>query len=459
MASVSARVRSTWLVAAWVGLWSGACAGSNAFSCERDDQCVEAGAAGYCELDGYCSFDDDTCDSGRRFGQHAIAGVANSCVPVDGTSGGGPPGSSGPATDPTTDADATTLEPPGSTSEPVASTDDGSTTTGSACTATRLGLTIPAGTVDGPLTDFPVLVRVTAPELAALAGDPSPLAFTSTDEPSPLAFELERLDDTGELLAWVRLPTVAVDAETRFDLWLDRQDLATGPDAAGVWDDDYVGVWHLSVDDGSVVDATGQQPPGVPSNGVTAIDTALGGGAAFDGSAGIITIDHTFAGALTSFTTQLWVAFEVTGTNVPLYRRLNGTSLYPRLYVTSGGTLALQAAVGGVTNFLGAPARMLEGAPHHVAVSFDAPTSQARIYVDGELAGMSEFGPGDLDGGSNALELGSDANLDSWLLGTLDELRVSEVVRSDEWIRANFATQSDPGAFTSVGAPETVPCP
>ena len=432
------------------GLAAGSCGGSDVFACVSDAQCVEGGAAGYCEVDGYCSFDDDTCDSGRRYGEHALSGTANTCVPV------GSPTTSVGSTGPGPTTGETTTQPPGDTTGlPVGTTDGGST--GPACTATRVRLTIAAGTVEETLTDFPVLVRASAPGLGA--DDASALAFTLADDPTSLPFEVERLDDSGGLLAWVRLPSVVVDGDTAFDLWVDRPDLVTGPDPAAVWDGDYLGVWHLSLADGTAVDATGQQPAGTPSDGVTPIETALGGGAAFDGVSGVITIDQSFAGSLSSFSTQIWVTFEGADVTIPFYRRLNGTSLYPRLFVNPGGSLAWQASIGGVTSFLGTPGDGLAGAPHHVAVSYDAEGGQARMYVDGEFASASQFGPGDLDGGMSSLELGSDANLDGLLLGTLDEFRVSGVVRSDAWIRASFATQSDPGSFAVAAAPETVVCP
>jgi hypothetical protein len=51
-----------------------------AFSCAEDDQCNLDGIAGTCESDGSCSFPDASCDSGRRYGQHASIALAGACV-------------------------------------------------------------------------------------------------------------------------------------------------------------------------------------------------------------------------------------------------------------------------------------------------------------------------------------------------------------------------------------------
>jgi hypothetical protein len=52
------------------------------FTCVDATQCSHDGVAGTCEDDGYCSFPDGECASGRRYGDHAAAGVAGACVPA-----------------------------------------------------------------------------------------------------------------------------------------------------------------------------------------------------------------------------------------------------------------------------------------------------------------------------------------------------------------------------------------
>ncbi|MCA9707361.1 MAG: hypothetical protein KDK70_16020 [Myxococcales bacterium] len=97
-----------------------ACSGSELFACAQSDQCVLDGQLGTCEPDGYCSFPDEACDSGRRYGDLAPAGLASTCVPVDpgSTSTTAPAESTAPP--PTTSgAPSTSLPPPdGSTSTP-----------------------------------------------------------------------------------------------------------------------------------------------------------------------------------------------------------------------------------------------------------------------------------------------------------------------------------------------------
>jgi len=76
--------------------------GADPFVCSSNGQCLEGGAQGICQPSGVCSFDDDDCESGQRFGEHAGA-LANMCVPPD------LGGSTGTPNDDTTSAAGTTV--------------------------------------------------------------------------------------------------------------------------------------------------------------------------------------------------------------------------------------------------------------------------------------------------------------------------------------------------------------
>ncbi|MEM6292151.1 MAG: hypothetical protein AAGA54_12825 [Myxococcota bacterium] len=86
--------------------------GESSFSCSDDEQCARDGGVGFCELDGYCSFPDDECNSGRRYGGSAPAGVAGTCVTTMGGSGvtGVPTGPSSAGGTDSTSGGATTAE-------------------------------------------------------------------------------------------------------------------------------------------------------------------------------------------------------------------------------------------------------------------------------------------------------------------------------------------------------------
>lgn len=74
--------------------WAASACGSSVFACTSDMQCQAGAVAGQCQPSGYCSFPDDACPTGQRYGEAAPGELANACVtPEDGTG----PQSTGPA--------------------------------------------------------------------------------------------------------------------------------------------------------------------------------------------------------------------------------------------------------------------------------------------------------------------------------------------------------------------------
>ncbi len=81
----------SWLFAAGLGVVAGACSISG-FACEDDQQCLDGGAEGICQPTGWCSFDDTSCPSSQRYGEHAEGRLSGACVPVWGEGSGGASG-------------------------------------------------------------------------------------------------------------------------------------------------------------------------------------------------------------------------------------------------------------------------------------------------------------------------------------------------------------------------------
>ncbi len=96
------------------------------YVCMDDAQCSRENTQGMCEAGGYCSFPDETCPSGRRFGAHSPDEIAQQCVRDD--DDGGTSTSVLPDTDTgTTEADDTSSSDGGG--ETLALTSGATTTT------------------------------------------------------------------------------------------------------------------------------------------------------------------------------------------------------------------------------------------------------------------------------------------------------------------------------------------
>lgn len=88
-------------IAALLGVMNPGCVTTDHYTCQSDQQCVQGPLQGACEAGDHCSFPDEGCASGKRYGEYAGGGLAGSCV--DGDSATASDGTSDGTTDGTTD--------------------------------------------------------------------------------------------------------------------------------------------------------------------------------------------------------------------------------------------------------------------------------------------------------------------------------------------------------------------
>ena len=105
-------------------------------------------------------------------------------------------------------------------------------------------------------SNFPVLISGTYPYLATVANGGQvqnssgyDIVFTSdAGGTSKLNYEIESYDAaTGSIIAWVQIPTLSHTADTVIYLQYGNSIIsASQQNKTGVWDSNFIGVWHLS---------------------------------------------------------------------------------------------------------------------------------------------------------------------------------------------------------------------
>ncbi len=78
-------------------------------------------------------------------------------------------------------------------------------------------------------------------------------------------------------------------------------------------------------------------------------------------------------------------------------------------------------------------------------------------FTNGVAIGVDTVAMGDTTS-THVLDIGDSNDTASYgkpVDGRLDELRISNVARSDNWMLTNYETQNDPGGFNTWGAEET----
>jgi hypothetical protein len=122
----------------------------------------------------------------------------------------------------------------------------------------RKKVTIDHTKVDGDLTHFPVLISLTADiNLSAHAqSDGDDIVFTDTLG-NQLSHQIELyINSTGQLIAWVNVTTLSSTQDTTLYMYYGNPICGSQQHAGGVWDSDYVLVYHLNETSGLHKDST-----------------------------------------------------------------------------------------------------------------------------------------------------------------------------------------------------------
>lgn len=116
-----------------VGLAAAFACSPGVFACIDSSDCRSGEKLGTCEAEGWCSFPDDACPSGARYGDHAGGGLAGECVPSDSASTTGDDAGTTASTTATTTSTtvtsntATSLTTSDPSGDPTTSVDDTTT--------------------------------------------------------------------------------------------------------------------------------------------------------------------------------------------------------------------------------------------------------------------------------------------------------------------------------------------
>ena len=327
-------------------------------------------------------------------------------------------------------------------------------------------ITIDHTKVDATLTDYPLTLvissdndlRTTANsghiENTASGGAsgsvtvPADLVFGSTDDCSTTYdHEIETYDaSTGELVAHVRIPSLSESSDTTLYMCYGDSSVTTSQeDVNGVWDSDYVGVWHMGEGGGTAYDSTSNGNDATDHASATGTDGQIGDGQEFDGSDDYMSVPDngdfdglsylmvSFWGSISS-SAQSWaglISKEVWDVRIDSDKKLAFRVYNDR-----------QAKSDDAIN---------DGVWRHYIGVYDG--SEVGIYVDGDTQTDTESKTGDAGSNSQDVTFGKLTYASGYELdGNLDEIRVSDIARSADWISTTYNNQSSPSTFYSISA-------
>jgi hypothetical protein len=318
----------------------------------------------------------------------------------------------------------------------------------------------------GSLTNFPVLIDITSDTDLRTTGNGGhvqnasgyDITFRAADGTTVLDHEVEKYDPaTGQLVAWVRVPTLSYNSNTILYLYYGNPAISTSQEnKTGVWDDSFEGVWHFT---GDLLDSTANNNDGTNS-GTTSGTGQFADARSFNGSSYISVADNASLNPTDQVTVEAWVNLSNAGTN----QKIVGKSNLTRGYLLAGQTSALYPECwnSAGTNYSFTSGTVSSSQWQHLAVTWTTGGNMVG-YVNGAQVNSISAGATALGTSTNLLIIGAAP----WNTGTfrvtglIDEVRISSTARSACWIQTEYNNQSSPGTFYSVGSEEYVgpaPC-
>ncbi len=318
------------------------------------------------------------------------------------------------------------------------------------------------------LTDFPVMVVLNSSDInyAHVATGGTDLRFVDGDGYTSIPYQIEKWNASGNSYVWVKVPQIDAGSTTDH-IWMyyGNSTVSDAQNASAVWSDSYVGVWHLS-SNSSANDSTSYGNNGAVIGSPTNTTGEMDGALHFDGSGQYIDIPNAsslnFVNA-SNYTIGAWVYPEWTETANPdaIVQQLDGTGsgrthLFIDLsntYCTTGATKQYMTYVGNTATCSNVSAVNNSWAYVAETVVENGTNDVVRFYVNGTLEKTTNVNSESNLNGS--WRIGRHRTYTTWdFEGKIDEVRMSDVRRSGDYIKAEYLAGT--GQFATVGS-EQVP--
>lgn len=298
------------------------------------------------------------------------------------------------------------------------------------------------------LTDFPVLVRLHSGNFSyfsELAENGKDLRFMADDK-TPLKFQIEKFDGINEMaLVWVKLPTVMGGAAAQsISMYYGNEDAPPPDPAVSVYDDKTALAFHFDDKNPVPQDATANNNHANTSTAQPEPAGWIGAAARFTGNSDIaVNPMPTLAiNPASGWTFMAWLKAEQAQPEAHVFRAADGQSAVELLLRETGLVARYTAAEQTVETPAAPLPEPLQW--RHVGVVLRA--DKLELFIDGK--NVTEV-PIAAVAMTPMLNLGSNGMGGSFLNGELDEVQVSTVARSVDWIALSARSQSPD--FTVVG--------
>ena len=321
------------------------------------------------------------------------------------------------------------------------------------------------------ITNFPIeissmnIVMSTSASGGHMTGAYDQIWSTKSDCSLSLYFDTETVNNTGTstTTVWVNVPSVSSVTDTTLYWCYGNSGITTYQGvSSATWDSNYMGVWHMGTPTAfSAADSTGKNT-GTPYS-VSAAGGQISGAGSFDGTNSYVDVGVGSIVPYQGSTMEAWVYATGSLTSERIILDQYGGN---HGYNFELNYADLPGEIGGVYQ---------QDASHYIE-QFSEPGISGSVwefaaevysatgiqtYFNGAATTLTaQYGPDNMSGnyspGGISKQIGGRFGSSSarWN-GMIDELRLSSIQRSSDWIKTEYNNQSSPYTFTTIGAETT----
>jgi hypothetical protein len=304
--------------------------------------------------------------------------------------------------------------------------------------------------ISGDLSNFTILIDITDSDIASKAQeDGDDLFFTSIDG-NKLAHEISSYDpSTGHIVAWVKMPFVSSEEDNSIYVYYGNEVAENQENPSEVWDSNYLAVHHFDEIEGNqVFDSTTNNNDGTTENVLMDTSGIVNGADEFLMNNSITSIPKIFSNE-NQFSFESWIYVEEPLTNIQAILSQRDDSKRGALlqYENSTGTLIFMVNDKSTSKIpLGGSYGW-----HYIVGTYDGKT--ATLYRD-NYSITSSVAVSAVDWPEMNVYAGNRNAKNRLFSGKLDEIRISNIARSPQYIKTVYNNINNPQEFVSIGVEE-----
>ena len=309
------------------------------------------------------------------------------------------------------------------------------------------------------LNNFPVLLHIRDTNLAKNIQSDAKDIFFINQQNQKLSYEIEFYDNkTGELIIWVKIPFLASNIDTEIFMYYGNNKISEPQaDPKNVWDENYHLVQHLkkTSESYSMRDSSNFGNHGLLEGEMgdeNFVVSKIGPGAFFDGKKNFIKVDNS---------ESLNIHDAIT---ISAWAKQNGNS-YGHIVNAGGGwsspgysffwygnklRIELQKRIDKEEKTISDNTAPGDEEWHLMTFTWNKNDQTIKTYIDGTLQPNIKNFTGPIGELTQNLNIGRNEINGSYFKGNIDEVRISNIDRSESWIKTNFLNQDDPNLFYTL---------